>query len=85
VNFFAGLPRESSRVELDTNLIHYRELVVTGTTANNNDDCRDALALVLEGRVDTASLIDARFGLAAAREAFDLAGSGRALKVVIEP
>jgi L-iditol 2-dehydrogenase len=85
VNFFAGLPRDRSRVELDTNLVHYKELVVTGTTASTNAECRDALALVHEGSVDTASLIDARFGLEAAGEAFELAGSGRALKVVIEP
>jgi L-iditol 2-dehydrogenase len=85
VNFFAGLPRGDSLVELDTNLVHYRELVVTGTTANTNDDCRAALDLVLERRVDTASLIDARFALESADEAFDLANSGRALKVVIEP
>jgi L-iditol 2-dehydrogenase len=85
VNFFAGLPRDRSRVELDTNLIHYKELVVTGTTANTNADCRDALQLILDGRVDTASLIDARFELAAAHDAFELAASGRALKVVIEP
>jgi len=85
VNFFAGLPRDRSRVELDTNLVHYKELVVTGTTASTNAECRDALELILDGRVDAASLIDARFDLDAAAEAFDLAGSGRALKVVIEP
>jgi len=85
INFFAGLPRGDSRIELDTNLVHYRELVVTGTSANTNDDCRAALDLVLEGRIDTASLIDARFALDSAADAFALAGSGRALKVVIEP
>jgi len=85
VNFFAGLPRDRSLVELDTNLIHYRELVVTGTTASTNADCREALGLILGGRIDTASLIDARFALASAADAFALARSGRALKVVIEP
>ncbi len=85
VNFFAGLPRDRARVELDTNLIHYKELLVTGTTASTNAECRDALDLILDGRVDAASLVDARFALAGAHEAFALAGSGRALKVVIEP
>ena len=84
INFFAGLPR-GRRVDLDTNLIHYKELRVTGTTANTNDDCRGALDLILAGRLDTASLIDGRFGLAGARDAFALAASGRTLKVVIEP
>jgi L-iditol 2-dehydrogenase len=85
VNFFAGLPREGSRVELDSNLIHYKELVVTGTTASTNDECRAALALIVEGRVDVGSVVDARFDLASAERAFALAGSGRALKVVIQP
>jgi len=85
VNFFAGLARERSRVELDTNLIHYKELLVTGTTASTNEECRDALELILDGRIDTTALIGGRFDLADAHEAFELAGSGRALKVVIEP
>lgn len=85
VNFFAGLPRGRSRTELDTNLIHYKELVVTGTTASNNSSCRAALDLVMSGRVTTAALVQARVGLSAAGEAFELAGSGRVLKVVVQP
>jgi L-iditol 2-dehydrogenase len=85
INFFGGLPRDRSRVELDTNLIHYRELVVTGTTANTTPDCREALELVVSGRVDTASLIGGREPLDAAADAFAAARSGDRLKVVIEP
>jgi L-iditol 2-dehydrogenase len=85
VNFFAGLARDRSRVELDTSLIHYKELVVTGTTASTNEECRVALDLIVDGRVDAGSLVDARFGLTSAQDAFDLAASGRALKVMIEP
>jgi len=85
VNFFAGLPRDRSRAELDTNLIHYKELVVVGTTASNNSACQAALDLILQGRVPAGALIEARRGLASAPEAFELAGSGQVLKVVIEP
>jgi L-iditol 2-dehydrogenase len=85
INFFGGLPRDSSRVELDTNLIHYGELVVTGTTANTTDDCREALELVVSGRVDTAALVGAREPLDSAGDAFEAARSGELLKVVIEP
>ena len=85
VNFFGGLPSGSSRVELDTNLIHYRELVVTGTTANTTEDCREALDLVLSGRVDTAALIGERRPLDDAGGAFEAAASGEVPKVVIEP
>jgi L-iditol 2-dehydrogenase len=85
VNFFAGLPRGGPGVQLDTNLLHYKELVVTGTTASTNSACQAALELIIDGRVDVASLIDKRLGLGSAPEAFELAGSGRALKVVVQP
>jgi L-iditol 2-dehydrogenase len=85
INFFGGLPRDSSRVELDTNLIHYGELVVTGTTANTTEDCREALELVVSGAVDTAALVGAREPLESAGDAFEAARSGELLKVVIEP
>jgi L-iditol 2-dehydrogenase len=85
INFFGGLPRDRSQVELDTNLIHYRELVVTGTTANTTEDCREALELVVSGRVDTAGLVGDREPLAAAADAFATARAGERLKVVIEP
>jgi L-iditol 2-dehydrogenase len=85
VNFFAGLARDRSRVELDTNLVHYKELSVTGTTGSTNAACRKALELIADGRVDTASLIGARLDLASAESAFDLARSGQALRVVMQP
>ncbi len=85
INFFGGLPRDRSQVELDTNLIHYRELVVTGTTANTTEDCREALELVVSGRVDTAGLVGDREPLDAAADAFATARAGERLKVVIEP
>jgi L-iditol 2-dehydrogenase len=85
VNFFGGLPKDRPTVELDTNLIHYKELMVTGTTANTNEDCRAALELVTGGAVDVARLVSVRARLDAAGDAFEAARSGDALKVVIEP
>lgn len=85
INFFGGLPRDASVVSIDTNLIHYKELLVTGTTANAVEDCREALALVVDGAIDAPALVSARFDLDEAAAAFEAAASGRALKVVIEP
>ncbi len=85
INFFGGLPRDRSRVELDTNLIHYKELVVTGTTANTNEGCRRAVELITSGRIDTAALIGARVPLDDAPRAFETAREGKVMKVVVEP
>ncbi len=85
VNFFAGLPRDRSRVEIDTGLVHYKELLVTGTTGSTNAACRRAIELIADGRVAAGSLIGARLALSSAREAFALAGTGQVMKVVVQP
>ncbi len=85
INFFGGLPKEKPTVEIDANMIHYRELVVTGTTACSTKDCRDAAALVNAGRLDLSPLISARYPLRDAVEAFAVTESRKALKVVLRP
>lgn len=85
VSLFAGLPRGRSEVALDTNLIHYKELVVSGATGSTVESCRAALDLIQGGQVDTGALIDTRLDLDSAPAAFELARSRRALKIVIEP
>jgi L-iditol 2-dehydrogenase len=84
VCFFGGLPKDRSRVELDTNLIHYRNLLVTGVTGGSPKDFRDALHLVQAGRIQLDDIISHRFAPAAMQDAFDAAMNGAALKVVIE-
>jgi L-iditol 2-dehydrogenase len=85
VNFFAGLPASSGRVPLEANLVHYRELTVTGTTANTVDDCRRALDLLVAHPDTFLPLVSDRVALGSAPEAFAEAAGGRALKVVLEP
>ena len=46
INFFGGLPPQVKEVALPSNLIHYKELVVTGTTKSNNFHFRSALDLL---------------------------------------
>jgi L-iditol 2-dehydrogenase len=85
VNFFAGLPRDRPTIQLDANLMHYKEIRLTGTTGCSTDDCRRAAALVESGQVDLSALVSQRFSLSEALEAFRIAENRRALKVVLEP
>jgi len=85
INFFGGLAKDDSVILIDSNDIHYRELVITGTTANDTDDCRRALDLALDGRIDLTRIVTARFGLDEADEAFAAAAGGDEMKVVIQP
>jgi L-iditol 2-dehydrogenase len=85
INFFGGLPKDRPTITFDANLVHYRELIVTGTTACSTDDCRRSAEIVNSGRIDLSDLISGRFPLARAAEAFAAAEDGRSLKVVLEP
>lgn len=85
INFFAGLPTGKGEVGLDANLIHYRELLVTGTTANTNADCRQALELLAADPGRFTPLITDRYPLQLAEDAFTRAASGQGLKVLLQP
>ncbi|MGC8878728.1 MAG: zinc-dependent dehydrogenase [Anaerolineae bacterium] len=85
VNFFGGLPKDRSIVSMDTNLIHYKELLVTGTTACSTHDCWCAAALVCSGRIDLTRLVSGTYPLERFTEAFAAAEQRSALKIVFDP
>ncbi|WP_218160431.1 zinc-binding dehydrogenase [Amycolatopsis marina] len=84
VNIFAGLPADG-RVDIPANEIHYKELVVTGTSAMHRRDYEQALRLIGNGEVDVASLVTDKMPLASVVEAFELAQSGTGIKVAVVP
>jgi L-iditol 2-dehydrogenase len=85
INFFGGLPKDRPKISLDSNLVHYKELVITGTTACSTADCWQATELVNTGVVDLSDLVSLRFPLSAAIEAFARAEDRKYLKIVLEP
>ena len=85
VNFFGGLPKDDAVIRLDSNAVHYKELIVTGTTACSTYDCLRAAEIVNSGRLDLSPLITAAFPLAEANAAFAAAADGRNLRVTLVP
>ncbi len=85
VNFFGGLSKDDALIRLDSNAVHYKELIVTGTTACSTWDCRRAADIVNSGRLDLAPLITAEYPLAEAPAAFAAAQDGRNLRVSLIP
>lgn len=82
VNLFAGFSAGDTS-NIDVNLIHYNEIVVTGASALSRRDYGLALNMLSAGQIDANSLITHRYEVADSLAAFDEAGSGRALKVAI--
>jgi L-iditol 2-dehydrogenase len=85
INFFGGLAKHDPFIQLDANTVHYRELVITGTTACSTYDCLRAADIVNSGRLELAPLITSRFPLREAVAAFAAAADGANLRVSLEP
>jgi L-iditol 2-dehydrogenase len=84
INFFGGLPKKQPMIEFNSNLVHYKELIVTGTTACSTDDCRRAARIVNTGQIDLSRLVGARYSLQDAGLAFLAAEAGKSMKVILD-
>ena len=69
---------------LDLGAIFFREVTLQSTYSAGPDDTRAALDLLAAGHIDTGSVISHRMPLERADEAYRMAASGEALKVVVE-
>jgi L-iditol 2-dehydrogenase len=80
VIFFGGLPAGQEIVPLDTNVIHYKQITVTGTTRQSLAQYRRCLGLLAGGALSVGSVITATYPLEKAQEAFAAAARGEGLK-----
>lgn len=81
--FFGGLPEDRKMVPLNTNLIHYKQLICTGTTRASLKQFKDVLGFVSAGIIDVKKLITAEFSLDEIDKGFELAIAAKGLKNVI--
>jgi len=85
VNFFGGLPKGNSQITIDSNVIHYKELTINGTSDSRVIHMKKIVKLLSTGKIDTDFLITKIFPITEFKDAFELAANGKALKVVIRP
>jgi len=85
INFFGGLPKGNEITSIDANLVHYKELTITGTTGSSVKQYRTALSLVENGMVKVDSLITHQFSINDAKEAIQSVRSKNGLKTIIVP
>jgi len=85
INFFGGLIKGQEIINFNSNLIHYKQVYVTGTTGSNIMQYRRAIELIISRRINVSSLISASFSLDRAHEAFKRAESKKDLKILFNP
>ena len=84
VMFFGGLPEGKSKVPLDTNLVHYKQITISGTSRQSLIQYRQTLALVASGRLVVKDLVTMRTPLDGIHDSFEQVIQGKGLKNVIE-
>lgn len=80
---FAGWPKGAAAVPLDTNPIHYKNLVVTGMTGGCNRDYAAALDLIATKAVDVSQVVSDVVHVSHLQKAYDIALAGKGMKIVI--
>ncbi|MFT6972973.1 MAG: L-iditol 2-dehydrogenase [Pontimonas sp.] len=85
VSFFGGLPKDTPTIAVDSNVVHYKELILAGANGSSPAQNAEALEMIASGKVPVADLITHRLPLGNVREAIDAVTSGDAIKVVIKP
>jgi len=85
VSFFGGLPKDQPFIQCDSNLVHYKELILAGANGSSPDHNKRALELIASGRVPVADLLTHRVPLDQVDKAIEYVLSGEAIKVVVIP
>lgn len=85
ISFFGGLPKDNPVIALDSNLVHYRELMIMGANGSSPDHNKRALELIASGEVPVADLITHRVPLEQALEGIEIVSRGEAIKVTVQP
>jgi len=83
VLFFGGLPAARANVSLNTNLIHYKQLLVTGTTRSSLAQFRATIHLIANGLIEVKDLITSRSPIEEIQETIENVSKGIGLKSTI--
>ena len=84
VSFFAGFPAGAT-AQIDPNLVHYRELTISGSANATLDDYAAAVDVLSSGRIDLSPLITHEYDLSDVSDALDAVRTRAGLKVAVRP
>ena len=84
VSFFAGFPA-GTMAQIDPNLVHYRELTVSGSANATLDDYAAAVDALSSGRIDLSPLVTHEYVLSDVRDALEAVRTRAGLKIAVRP
>ncbi|MDO5049825.1 MAG: alcohol dehydrogenase catalytic domain-containing protein [Actinomycetaceae bacterium] len=84
VNYFAGFPKGSTST-MEPNLIHYKELQVTGGSNARRRDVKRAIKILESGAIDVDAMITHEFPLSKVHDAYDAVKDRVGVKIAVVP
>ncbi len=84
VNFFGGLPAGKEIVPINTNLVHYKQLILTGSARASLSQFRKTLDFISSGILDVKDLVSEKFTLDRISEGVQRATRAEGLKNIIQ-
>jgi len=85
INLFAGLPKGSPKLELDSNVLHYKEAYMFGSHGSVPRHHRMALELLSSGRIQAKKYISHKFSLDQIMDAFQTVEKREGMKIIVNP
>ncbi len=85
INFFGGLPKDKEQVTLNTNVIHYKELFITGAHGAMPVHHQQAIDLIASGTIDVTPFISKTYALDDVEEAFAYAEGHEGMRIIVKP
>ncbi len=85
VNFFGGLPKDKPYIQLDSNILHYKECSITGTHGSSPCHNQIAIDLISSGKIKVKKYITKHYKLDNLEEAIARAETGKEMKIIIKP
>jgi L-iditol 2-dehydrogenase len=85
VMLFASLPVGKSMLNIDSRLIHYKELRVLGSSDSTPSHVRKAVEILSSDGFPAAAIVTHRLPLDAIEQAFELMRNGESLRVALIP
>lgn len=81
INFFGTLKKGSENIKINSNLIHYKNIKLLGTTGTSVLNFYKTLELLISGKINITGLVTAEFLIADFDKAFDFAAKPDCLKI----
>jgi len=77
------LPHDRSKINFDSNIIHYREISIFGSFASYPFQYKKALSLLASGRIKADKFVTHKFSLEEVEKGIKTVKEGKALKAVV--